>query len=244
MPKFLEKVPEHAAKVAKKLADEAMGRLKVETHIVGDKEEDNALQRRLPPRGHPADPGRPLLGDRDLQLGRRSPPAGKSVRVPLVTLEGEELSEFDVREAIEGELKTLIPGFLTTVGVMSPDASKNPMAQMMGQRQPPPEEFARDRPALEGEFDVRKIDLTDGKPIPRQIAVLVDDPARGAVGQGDLRDRPVRDARRAARRVRRRVSFDLEKRDGRRGPEHDQAGRVRGLPEVPAAPRRRRRRRR
>jgi ABC-2 type transport system permease protein len=171
LPEFLKKVPGYAAKVAKKLSDEAMGRLKVESVVVGDKPEDDALKKRL----HAEYRLRPiqtdLFSDKGIYSYAVINAGGQFVPVPLVTL-GEEMSEFEVREAIEGQLKTLIPGFLMTVGVMTPDASKNPMAQMMGQRPPPPE-YADMVARLEGEFDVRKIDLSEGKQIPRQITVLV-----------------------------------------------------------------------
>jgi ABC-2 type transport system permease protein len=170
LPKPLEKVPAHAAKVAKKLADEAMGRLKVETTTVTDKPADEQLRNRLRKEGI-----RPIRTDLFSESGIYSwaviTAGGQTANLPLASL-GEELTEFDVREAIEGQLKTLVPGFLPMVGVMSPDANKNPMAQMMGQRQPP-EEFREAIAKLEGEFDVRKIDLAEAKPIPRQITVLV-----------------------------------------------------------------------
>jgi ABC-2 type transport system permease protein len=171
LPKHLEKVPAHAQKIAKKLADEAMGRLKVETTTVSDKEEDAKLRKRLSVEneitGIPTD----FFSQKVIYSYAVITAGGHTVAIPLVSV-AEEMSEFEVRTAIEGPLKALIPGFLVTVGVMSPDASKNPMAQMMGQRQPP-EEFRDTIGVLESEFDVRRIDVSDGKPIPRDVGVLV-----------------------------------------------------------------------
>lgn len=171
MPKHLEKVPQYAAKVVKKLVDEGMGRIKSETVTVSDKPEDEKVRERLAAEyrleGIPTDFFSQKLFYSYAVITTR----GQSVKLELAKF-GEEMSEFEVREAIEGTLKAMIPGFLTTVGVMSPDASKNPMAQMMGQRSPP-QEFSNAISVLEAEFDVQKIDLTEGKPIPRQISILL-----------------------------------------------------------------------
>lgn len=177
LPKVLEKVPGYAAKVAKKIADEAMGRVKVETVTVPDPKPEA--------KGRKDDPIRTRLeqeyGIRPLRTDLFSEPktyawavlkvGGQFVPVPLVP-RGEEITEFEVRDLIEGPLRNMIPGFLMTVGVMSPDANRNPMSRMMGQREPP-EEFKDSISALEGEFEIKRVDLSEGKPIPRQVSVLL-----------------------------------------------------------------------
>jgi ABC-2 type transport system permease protein len=177
LPKPLEKVPEQAAKIAKKIADEAMGRVKVETVTVPDPKPDA--------QGRQSDPIRTRLereyGITPLRTDIFSEPktyswavikvSGQFIPVPLAP-RGEEMTEFEVKDLIEGPLRNLIPGFLMTVGVMSPDAARNPMAQMMGQREPP-EEFKDSIAALEGEFEIRRVDLSEGKPVPRQVSVLL-----------------------------------------------------------------------
>jgi ABC-2 type transport system permease protein len=169
LPKFLEKVPAHAAKVSKKLADEAMGRLKFESHTVTEKDEElrGMLRKKFGLREIPTD----LFSEKGIYSYAVIAVGRQAVPLALVTL-GEELSEFEVREAIEGQLKSLVPGFLMTIGVMTPDASRNPMAGMMGQQQPP-DEFRKFVQTLESEFDVRRIDLGEGRPIPRQVSALL-----------------------------------------------------------------------
>ena len=87
---------------------------------------------------------------------------------------------------------------------------------MMGQRQPPggvPRDVVG---ALEAEFDVRSIDLTEGKPIPRQIAVLL------IIRPENLSDKAIYEIDQFLMRGGRLVvcadafSFDLETRDADR----------------------------
>ncbi len=172
LPKHLKKVPGYAKTVTKKLADEALGRLKVETiDPTGDSPDKKALRAEI----------RRTMGVREVALdldGKEGffswaviKVGDASAPLPLVTL-GDEMSESDVREAISGQLKAMIPGFLTTVGIATPDAAQNPMAKMMGQPESP-QEFKDLVPILQQEFEVREVNLGEGKPIPREISVLV-----------------------------------------------------------------------
>jgi ABC-2 type transport system permease protein len=171
LPKFLQKVPDYAAKVSKKLADEAMGRLKFESHAVSAKDEDAEVRKMLRTKYRLREIPTDLFSEKGIYSYAVITVGKQHVPVALVTM-GEEMTEFEVREALEGQLKALVPGFLMTIGVMSPDASKSPMAGMMGQRQPP-EEYREVVQALEQEFDVRRIDVGEGRPIPRQVSALL-----------------------------------------------------------------------
>ncbi len=83
------------------------------------------------------------------------------------------LGEADVKGALEGALKQLIPGFLSVVGFASPKADADPMMAQFGQR-PPPDEFAAVQQLLSDEYEVRRIDLAGENPeIPRELSVLV-----------------------------------------------------------------------
>lgn len=83
------------------------------------------------------------------------------------------LGEADVKGAIEGALKRLIPGFLSAVGFSSPKAEVDPMMAQMGQR-PPPDEFATVQQLLSDEYEVRRVNLAGENPeIPRELGVLV-----------------------------------------------------------------------
>jgi len=82
-----------------------------------------------------------------------------------------EPGESDVREAIEGALKPLIPGFLPVIGFSAPGPP--PMNPMM-MRQQPPNEFGLIERALGRDFQVEKVNLTGESPrIPPKVGVLV-----------------------------------------------------------------------
>lgn len=171
LPEFLKKVPGYAAKVSKKLADEAMGRLKVESIVIPDTEEALPLKKQAASKYKLRPIQVDFFSEKTIYSYAVVSAGRQYVPVPLIT-QGEEMTEFEVRESIEGQLKTLIPGFMMMIGVMTPDAKQNPMMAQMGQRQPP-EEYREIVQALEAEFDVRRIDLGEGRPIPRQITTLL-----------------------------------------------------------------------
>ncbi|HET91190.1 MAG TPA: ABC transporter permease [Chloroflexi bacterium] len=81
-----------------------------------------------------------------------------------------ELSEADVRTAIEAALKRAAPGFLQVVGLWTPPAT--PTQDMFGQMQQPLSSWQRLRESLGQEYEVRDVDLSTGQ-IPSNVDVLV-----------------------------------------------------------------------
>ncbi|NIN63694.1 MAG: ABC transporter permease, partial [Anaerolineae bacterium] len=81
-----------------------------------------------------------------------------------------ELSEADVRTAIESGLKRVSPGFLQVVGLWTPPAQ--PTQDMFGQMQPPLSSWRHLTEALGQEYEVRSLDLTTGQ-VPPDVSVLV-----------------------------------------------------------------------
>jgi ABC-2 type transport system permease protein len=80
-----------------------------------------------------------------------------------------DMSEGEVRTAIESALKRTASGFLKTVGLAVP--SEQPTQNMFGQQQPSVATFRLVRQQLGREYTVRDIDLTGGV-IPNDVDVL------------------------------------------------------------------------
>ena len=98
-----------------------------------------------------------------------------------------ELSEADVRSAVESALKRSSSGFLRVVGLWTPPAV--PTQDMFGQMVDPISSWEQVRAALVQEYEVRNVDLSAGS-VPADIDVLLllgpqamDDIARFAVDQ-------------------------------------------------------------
>jgi len=81
-----------------------------------------------------------------------------------------ELSEADVRTAIESALKRASPGFLQVVGLWTPPAQ--PTQDMFGQMQQPLSSWQQLGESLRQEYEVRTIDLSTGQ-VPADVDVLV-----------------------------------------------------------------------
>ncbi|NIO71410.1 MAG: ABC transporter permease subunit [Anaerolineae bacterium] len=81
-----------------------------------------------------------------------------------------ELSEADVRTAIESALKRASPGFLQVVGLWTPPAQ--PTQDMFGQMQPPLSSWQELSQSLRQEYEVRTVDLSTGQ-VPADVDVLV-----------------------------------------------------------------------
>ncbi len=80
-----------------------------------------------------------------------------------------ELSEQDIRSAIESALKRSSTGFLQVVGLWTPPAT--PTQDMYGQTQEPLSSWEQVRTALQQEYEVRDVDLSAGQ-VPSDISVL------------------------------------------------------------------------
>ena len=81
-----------------------------------------------------------------------------------------ELSEADVRTAIESTLKRVSPGFLQVVGIWTPPAQ--PTQDMFGQMQQPLSSWQQLQESLRQEYEVRNVDLSTGQ-VPADVDVLV-----------------------------------------------------------------------
>jgi ABC-2 type transport system permease protein len=102
-----------------------------------------------------------------------------------------ELSEADIRTAIESALKRSSSGFLQVVGLWTPP--EEPIQDAYGQSVPPLSTWSQLREALGQEYEVRTVDLTSGQ-VPTDVDVLVvvapqgmSDMARFAIDQYMMR---------------------------------------------------------
>lgn len=82
-----------------------------------------------------------------------------------------EMSEADIRNAVESALKRLSSGFLKVVGIWSP--STEATTDMYGQTIQPLSSWDQVREALGQEYEVRTLDLTTGSIAPDVDVVLV-----------------------------------------------------------------------
>jgi ABC-2 type transport system permease protein len=81
-----------------------------------------------------------------------------------------ELSEAEVRTAIESALKRTFPGFLQVIGLWTPPAEPTP--DMFGQMQQPLSSWQQINESLRQEYEVRTLDLSTGQ-VPADVDVLV-----------------------------------------------------------------------
>ena len=81
-----------------------------------------------------------------------------------------DLSEADVRTALESALKRASSGFLKVVGLWLPPST--PTADMFGQQQQPLQSWQMLTEALQQEYEVRTLDLSTGR-VPPDVDVLV-----------------------------------------------------------------------
>lgn len=98
-------------------------------------------------------------------------------QVEHIPLTGGGITQASVREAIEAALRRQTPGFLKTVGVVSPMLELTPMQmaqyQMQGMPPPPPQpEFRQVQQFLAQDYEVRDVSL-DGNGVPSSVDVLV-----------------------------------------------------------------------
>jgi ABC-2 type transport system permease protein len=81
-----------------------------------------------------------------------------------------EMTEADIRSAIESKLKRASPGFLQVVGLWTPP--QQPQQNAFGQMQQPLSSWQQLRESLQQEYEVRDIDLSTGR-VPNDVDVLV-----------------------------------------------------------------------
>ncbi len=99
-------------------------------------------------------------------------------RVEQLALAAEEVSAAQIREAVENSLRRLAPGFLKTVGLVTPEPVIPPevlmQLQMQGRMPPqPPPEFEEVRRYLGRDYQVRSVTLDGAAGVPSEIDMLV-----------------------------------------------------------------------
>jgi ABC-2 type transport system permease protein len=165
LPEWLADVPETVEKVAQDIASESNGKF---TYTVVD----------------PDAPDGPVTRQELYDLYGLQPFAvslfsAESYYLHMVLQVGDqaqvvypsgELSEADVRTAIESALKRASPGFLQVVGLWTPPAQ--PTQDMFGQVQQPLSSWQQVGESLRQEYEVRTIDLSTGQ-VPADVDVLV-----------------------------------------------------------------------
>ncbi len=93
---------------------------------------------------------------------------------------GATIGQADLKTAVEGSLKRVVPGFLKTVGIVSPTPPQPMMNPMMPQQRPP-DPFAVTREFLGEAFQVTQVTLASG--IERVVDILL------VLQPGDLTDK-------------------------------------------------------
>ena len=164
LPGWLADVPATIEKVARDISNEAPGKF---TYSMVDPSDPNSS---ITPQG---------LYDRyGMQPFMASLFSGESYYLHMLLQAGDqaqvvypsgELSEADVRTAIEATLKRASPGFLQVVGLWTPPAQ--PTQDMFGQTQPPLSSWQELSAALRQEYEVRNVDLSRGQ-VPADVDVL------------------------------------------------------------------------
>lgn len=167
LPKEFKDAPERIRKVAKEIQDKSGGKF---TFVELDPSTDQALAQEIQQKYN----FRPMATDlfaKDAFYLHILFQSGDTLE--RVFPQGD-MSEADVRTAIEGSIKRATPGFLKTVGLVTEEPKQEQPNPMMGM-QPPP----RERPdyrALEEQFSqdlaVKRLDLKNGV-VPMDIDVLV-----------------------------------------------------------------------
>ncbi len=97
-------------------------------------------------------------------------------RIEQLALTDEGISAATIREAIEDSLRRQTPGFLKTIGVVTPTPSLPPevlmQMQMQGQRPPtPPPEFQQIQSYLRQDYQVRDVSLASS--VPTEVDTLL-----------------------------------------------------------------------
>ncbi len=165
LPEWVADVPDTIEKVAQEIAGEANGKF---TYTIVDPDApDSPITRQE------------LYDNYGLQPFAVSLFSAESYYLHLLLRVGDqvqavypsgELSEADVRTAIESALKRLSPGFLQVVGLWVPPAE--PTQDMFGQMQQPLSSWQQLRESLRQEYEVRTVDLSAGS-VPADVDVLV-----------------------------------------------------------------------
>ena len=171
LPSAFKDVPDALRKAAHQLEDAGKGRFQFEEIAPVDAAQQAAVAKRF--------------GAQPMSLG----PFGEQPfylygflsvgdRTEQLQLTGANATAATLREAIESSLKRQAPGFLKTVGVVTPAPSIPPevmmQLRMQGQmpNQPPPE-FEQVKSSLRQDYSVRDVTLDGAASVPSDVDVLL-----------------------------------------------------------------------
>jgi len=108
-----------------------------------------------------------------------------------------QMTKADLRKEVEAALKRMSPGFLKTVGLLAPREQAPPQRNPMMRRPPPRSHFQMLRTRLSENYEVREVQLKDGR-APGDLDMLVvvggeklDDKQKFAIDQFVMRGGPV-----------------------------------------------------
>jgi ABC-2 type transport system permease protein len=100
---------------------------------------------------------------------------GKAERIDLRDHPDQELTRYELVQAVESSMRRLVPGALPRVGLVTPRPDIPPdllMQMRMRGQQLPPDPFQRLKSELGRSYEVRDVDLKSGKP-PIDVDVLL-----------------------------------------------------------------------
>jgi ABC-2 type transport system permease protein len=170
VPEVFKDVPDAVRKAAEELGEKGAEKFVFEEI---DPSGDEAVQREVLSRfgARPMTLG--LFGDQQFYLYGFLESGG---RLEQLNLAGEGISAAAIREAIEDVLRRQTPGFLKTVGVVTPEPMIPPelmmQLRMQGRMPPqPPPEFQQVKRFLELDYQVRDVKLDSE--VPTEVDVLL-----------------------------------------------------------------------
>ena len=172
IPEIFEDVPEAVRKAAVELSDSGGDKFVFE-EIDPDSDENLAVELFDRFGARPMTLG--LFDDRQFYLYGFVESGGV---VEQLMLAGEDVNAASIRESVEDILRRQTPGFLKTVGVVTPAPTIPPelmmQMQMQGRMPPqPPPEFQQIKFFLERDYQVRDVDLNAPEGVPSDIDTLL-----------------------------------------------------------------------
>src|SRR2546422_1451811 len=171
MPPVFKDVPEAIRKAAGELKKTGKDRFTYEEIVPADAVQEADVARRFG--AQPMSMG--LFSRENFHLSGYLSVGNQSEPIPLAT---GQVSSASIRELIENSLKRRAPGFLKTVGVVTPQPSIPPevmmQLRMQGQMpQQPPPEFDQIKTMLRQEYNVRDVSLEGAEGVPGEVDVLL-----------------------------------------------------------------------
>jgi ABC-2 type transport system permease protein len=171
MPAVFKDAPEAVRKAADELKSKGKDHFTYEEIVPADPQQEQDVVRRFG--AQPMALG--LFSRETFYLSGYLTVGNQTEAVPLTT---GQVSSASIRELIENSLKRRAPGFLKTVGVVTPQPSIPPevmmQLRMQGQMpQQPPPEFDQIKTMLRQEYNVRDVSLDGADGVPGQVDVLL-----------------------------------------------------------------------